>query len=305
MIGAMRGETKVPVQLSVVIPTTEGWPEIADKLATVRAAVARVDAELLVVDGSGHPPPDASEWPFERWISSPGETVYQLRLLGYRSATGRVVAVTEDHCIVPIDWAERVLKAHVEWPDAAVVVGAVTNGTADRGIDRANFFANLLAFLPPLRSGKYDGSICHVNISYKREALRDIEDYGGLGTVDFLHVDKLRRAGRVAYLDGRVHVAHIQASGPMKTASLHFHAGRSMAAFQQRQMDLVQWLRVAGVLVIPILRLAKLGRTARSTPYGGQVAASAPWILMLFYAQAFGKLTGHLAGPGDSPSKLV
>src|SRR4030095_7394388 len=51
----------------------------------------------------------------------------ELRAIAFSHATADVVAVIEDHCIVPEDWAEETLKAHEA--GYAAVGGAVENGS--------------------------------------------------------------------------------------------------------------------------------------------------------------------------------
>jgi hypothetical protein len=295
--------TATRARLSIVVPTTDGWPAVTEKLTSVRAAARHVNAELVVVDGSGNEPP-ADPPAGERWISSPGGSVFQLRLAGYRAAGGDVVAATEDHCIVPLDWGEAILRAHDEWPDAAVVVGAVTNASTDRAIEHAHFLVNLVAFTPPLPSGLHDGPICHVNLSYKRDALCGLDDNGGLGVADFLHAARLRRAGRRVYVDGRILTSHVQPVRALRSVTLQFHAARCVAAFQHRSMGPVQWLRVAAAPLSPVVRIARIARSCTAKGLRPEFNASAGWILLLMYAQAVGKLVGHVAGAGNSAHML-
>jgi hypothetical protein len=292
------------VDLSVVVPTGEGWPHIAAELESVRAACGRVRAEILVADGSGHPPPTDVP-PNERWISLPGESIYQLRLAGYRAARAGVVAATEDHCRVPAEWAERVLAAHEEWPDAAVVIGAVYNGTTERLTDNANFLANLSRYVPPLPfRGEYDGHVHHVNLAYKRDALAEMDDTDGLGAFDFMHVAMLRERGRRVYIDDRIHVTHCQSAPFSEVLRLHFHAAKCFAAVLRRKMTFRQRLRLVGLPLLPLFRLAKTQRDGAGSTDRRSLRASAPLMLALYYAQAAGMIAGHFRGAGRSPYLL-
>jgi hypothetical protein len=58
--------------------------------------------------------------PDVRWISRPGESVFQLRSAGYDACRGEIVAVTEDHCRPAADWIERIEKGR-----AGTVVAAL------------------------------------------------------------------------------------------------------------------------------------------------------------------------------------
>lgn len=294
------------VELTIVVPTNEGWPALAHTLVTLNATAARINAEVIVVDGSGCPAPRQAEiGPTTRWLSQPGASVFQLRLHGYRVARGSVVAATEDHCEVPIDWAENILAAHWEWPEAAVVGGMVENGAGARILDCANFYVNSIALMPPMRRGPTRSGVSHTNVSYKRGALENMNDHGGLGMADFIHVRELGRTGALIYRDDRIKIVHVQSRGAAQTTAGHFHAGRCVSAFRRQEMGVGRWLQIVGCFVIPIVRLARVTRIGLTRPYRRQVVASIPWMAWLLYAQAAGSLAGYVAGPGDSPMKIA
>lgn len=293
-------------ELTIVVPTNEGWPAFAPRLVALNATAARVQAELIVVDGSGCPAPAQAEiGPRTRWLSQPGASVFQLRLHGYRMARGRVIAATEDHCEVPIEWAETIVKAHREWPQAAVVGGVVDNGAEACLLDRANFYVNSIALAGPMRRGLTRSAVSHANVSYKRQALNDMNDHQGLGMADFVHLGRLRRNGALIYSDDRIRIVHVQSLSPAQTTAGQFHAGRCVSAFRRQQMGLVRWLQILGCFAIPIVRLVRVTRIGLARPYRRHVVASIPWMAWLLCAQAAGSLAGYVAGPGDSPMKVA
>lgn len=187
----------VPLTFSLVVATSQGWPEIAECVASCRAAVDRVEGEFLVLDGSGRPPPGGDELGVARWISRPGESVFQLHTAAYALATGTIVATTEDHCRVPLAWAEQMLDARQRHPEAAAVGGAVENGATGSLLDWASFFVVQILNMPPLRTRAVSRLAGHVNVSYKRRAREGIHDHGGLGTMDGLHQRALGARGEV------------------------------------------------------------------------------------------------------------
>src|SRR5262245_23040467 len=68
-------------------------------------------------------------FPNVRILRTAGRRTYaELRSLGVRAARGRIVALTEDHCIPAPDWCEQIVRAH-ESPHAAV--GGVVEKQAD------------------------------------------------------------------------------------------------------------------------------------------------------------------------------
>jgi len=119
--------------ITALIATIRGWPTCGQAVTLIAEQVARVGGEFIVADGSQNPPPTAQEVEAlggsVRWISLPGQSVFQLRHAGYQAARGEVVAITEDHCYVASDWIERVIEAHKEHPDAAAIGCTVVNNT--------------------------------------------------------------------------------------------------------------------------------------------------------------------------------
>lgn len=73
--------------ISITIGTVQGWPAIRRAIASAEAA------------------------PTTTWRTMPSASVFQLRGLGYRLSRGPIVAITEDHCQVPPDWAKKMLDS--------------------------------------------------------------------------------------------------------------------------------------------------------------------------------------------------
>jgi hypothetical protein len=158
--------------LSVVLATTDAWPDLANCLAILEPQAEQTGAEIIVGDGDGSALPDKYSTNPGRvvWIRKPGASVFELRALCVDAARAPIIATTEDHCVVEPDWCERVLAAHAEHPDALAVAGAVTNGSTTSRADWANFLHTFGAFTPPLDPTQRDRCPVNANISYKRAA---------------------------------------------------------------------------------------------------------------------------------------
>lgn len=293
------------VPVAIVVGTIQGWPEIRANVASLRAAAEAVGGELIVADGSGRPPPASDEIGANTlWLREPGASVFQLRRLAYQRARGVIVAITEDHCFVAEDWAQRILQAHTEHPEATVIGGAVENQATGRLIDWASFFVVQAAFMPPLRSGPARRLAGAVNVSYKRPALEALADYEGMGAMDVLHQAMLRERGEALWVDDRIRVSHEQSLGVIGTTAIHFHAGRTMSGFRRQHMTPYQWVRAGGAFVVPIARLARILVIGTRKAHIRQLLPSLPWVAWLLYSQAFGQFIGYALGPGDSPRKV-
>ena len=211
-----------------------------------------------MTDASRHPAPDPSVLaPTTRWLRHPGLSVFQLREIGYRLAEGPIVAITEDHVIVPPDWGERYLAAFAAAPTAMAIGGSVENGATETLIDWASFLIVQAPVVAPIKSGPVTRLSGAVNVAYRAEALEVVDDHGGLGTLDGLHQRDLRRRGALLVADDTIRVSHDQSHGLATFTALHFHAARTFAGFLRGEMDGQAWFRLLAVWLVPYLRLGR------------------------------------------------
>jgi hypothetical protein len=289
-----------------MLATIRGWPEARLPVDATREQVARVGGEIVVIDGSGRPAPGPEHvGPDVRWISRPGESVFQMRSAGYEACRGAIVAVTEDHCEPADDWIDRILAAHSEHPEAIAVGGIVENGTTDHLVDWATFIVTQGPFVPPIPNGPAERIVGAASSSYKRSVLDRRPDHGDLGAIELFDTAEMRRPGDVLLNDDSIRVSHHQSMGLGGTASLQFHNGRAIAGFRRREMARGDWLRVIGFPILPLYRTARSVRLA----WGKRVPRSIvlvtiPLMTFFHYAQASGEFVGYLAGPGSSPQRL-
>jgi hypothetical protein len=294
-----------PPTISITISTVDGWPEVQDTVASAELATARVGGEVIVIDGSGHPAPPAEALSdATRWESVPGSSVFQLRGLGYRLARAPIVGITEDHCRVAPDWAERMLAAHAAHPEAIAVGGSVENGATSSAMDWASFLVVQAGQMVPIESGPARRIAGVVNVSYKRHSLEGIDDHDGLGTMDVIHQRQLSGHGQVLQADDAIRVVHDQSLGVDGTIRIHYHAGRTFAGFLRRRLDRQARLRLVGVLVMPYARFIRTIAISRRKGYGPELIRTWPLILLLLLVQAAGQVAGFAAGPGDSPRQV-
>src|SRR5712692_6886160 len=126
--------------LTVVIATTQPWPEVRATLGSLFDQVSASGGEVIVSDGSGQelPVEVAERYPGLIWLKQPRASVFALRGVALARAKGDLIATTEDHCTASPDWCASVLRVHAEHPDARVLLGAVANGCPERLMDWAH-----------------------------------------------------------------------------------------------------------------------------------------------------------------------
>jgi hypothetical protein len=264
-----------------------------------------VGGEVILTDASGQPPPDPSLLaPTTTWHQHPRLSVFQLREIGYRLARAPIVAVTEDHVLVPPDWGERYLAAFAASPQAVAIGGSVENGATDTVADWASFFIVQAPTAAPIESGQVTRLSGAVNVAYRAEALQEVDSHGGLGTLEGLHQRDLVRRGGLLIADDSIRVSHVQEDSLSRYTALHFHAARTYAGFLRGDMDGQAWFRFLAVWLMPYLRLGRALVLLDRRGHRPMLLRAWPTMLWLLYAQAAGHLAGFVAGPGDSPRRV-
>lgn len=292
--------------LSVVIASTQPWPEVRPCLDSLHSQAQTVGAEIILADGSGQALPDtpAPLYPGVIRLKAPGASVFQLRALAMAQARGEIIAVTEDHSVVRPGWCERILKAHKDHPAAAAIGGAVENGATASLVDWAGFFINNGRFMLPIRCGESEHISLQANISYKRRALPD--SFPEYGMVEYLHNRTLRDQGEKLVADDQIVVEHVQSLSFLGTCTINFHNGRSVAGFQlQRMQPHERLLQLFRCFMVPAIRFGKtLEVVLEKHRRTGRLLASLPIIACILCCAAAGEFTGFLLGPGRSPCRL-
>jgi hypothetical protein len=263
-----------------------------------------VGAEILVGDSTGRalPPSFLSANNTLRYFAKPGASVFDLRAEATVRATGNIVAWTEDHCLPAKDWCAKTLEAHECHSKAALIGGAVKNGSREAPIDWANFLCTFGPLIPPFHRAPARRAPAVANLSFKRPAI----PAGPLrpGYIETVHERRLLDAGSVVF-DDTIRVSHVQSSGFWPTFAAHFHNGRSTTGLLADTLS--TWKRVRQIAICFVMP-AELLRTSIVPMIGKE---EAPWLrhlpLMIGLAVAFsaGELTGLvLNGAGKSPHRL-
>jgi hypothetical protein len=295
-----------PIALTIVVPTSHGWPTIRPCLERLRDQAVAVGAEVIVADGSGGSPPPADPgWPGLVWLREPGPGVFALRALARGVARGTILAVTEDHCLVAPDWCARILEAHARHPEAVAVKGAVRNGTGERLLDRASFYLVQAPNLPPFAGEPEDAVLGVSCVSYRRRHLDTLApDVARPVEIDDARQWRATRAAAIV-ADERISVEHHQSQGLLGVTAAHFHNARAVAGLRRDRMTSRDWVRVAAAPFLPFIRTVRtLTLCARKQVPAATMIACAPVFLWLYVWKGAGELTGYVRGPGDSATRI-
>jgi hypothetical protein len=293
------------IRLSVVLTTKDPWPRAATCLDTLGEQARDIGAEVLIVDGSQEGIAEAIQHlhPHTTVLRLRGANNFQMRAHGVLHARGEIVAITEDHCRVAPDWCQRVLDAHGQWPEAAIISGSVDNGSPDNAVDRAHhFFAHGNAY-PPIQSGPTLTPALQANISYKRRVVpREFPEWGYM---DWMLRNELAARGEQIMNDNRIRVWHVQPMSLVETCTLQFHDGRSVSAYRRRAIGGAERLLRIGValsVMAPLLALRGARWVFPKAP--ALLLASFPLMLVYGMFRATGAAVGLAVGEGRSPWRV-
>jgi hypothetical protein len=289
-----------------VVATIKGWPQYGPLFEEQRRAVESVGGEMIVVDGSGNaPPPENAIGAQTRWLSVPGEGVFQLRARAYDLVRAPIVAQTEDHCLVDEAWARAALQLHEEFPEASVIGGVVENGARDRLDDWAVFFIGHFRDIPGVGHGRRVQVAGVTNVTYKRHALEGLRQLGELGVNEAMHQRELSARGVTVLIDDRLRVVHIQSLGLKGMTAIAWHAARSAAAMRRERWTPLSAIRALATPLSPYVYLGFIAKAVARQRYQRKAfVASAPVVFALLGVRAAAELVGYVAGAGDSARRF-
>ena len=288
--------------VSVVIPSVNGLPSIADCLDALGRQEGNVPAEVVVADRCGEAIRAVlrERFPRARILAAPaGTSIPALRALGIAESRAPLVAIIEDHCNVGPAWLLTIDRARRG--GHRVIGGAVENGSVERVVDWAAFFCEYARFMPPLRGGPVE-EVAGNNVVYDRAALNAVgsDDIGGSWEF-FLHA-RLKERGIPFHCEPELLVSHRKEFGFAYFLAQRYHYSRSFAGMRLRGAP--RWKRAAYAAATPLLPPLLLARIARAVAprrrYWGRFVQAAPVLAVFLVSGAWGEAAGAIAGPGDS-----
>ncbi len=289
--------------LSVVIASVNGLPYPLDCLAALAAQRGDQAVEVVLADCTGPATVAAvrERFPSVRILAyDEPKSVPWLRAAGIRAARGRLVAVTEDHCVPRPDWCERLLEvqATTGW---AAVGGGVENDSTTRVVDWAVFFCEYSQHMSPVPRGVSD-FIPGMNVAYDMDALEPMMAAFEEGLWEnFLH-DRLRAGGFELGMDPAIVVGHKKHFTVPMFLSERFHYSRSFAGMRVAGQPLSRKLgwAAASVALPPLLVGRVSANVLRRRRHLGWYVRALPLVVVFSVMWSVGETVGYLTGPGDS-----
>lgn len=214
---------------------------------------------------------------------------------------GPYVLVLEDHAAVPVDWARRLIDSHVA--GRAAVGGSVTLEAPASTTEWALYYSDFHPYLPAPRSGPAS-TLTVGNVSYRREALREIHDVLSSGYLEGpAHEALAERLGEL-WLDAGCAVTTVPRGPFLAALGEQSQLGRHFASVRIRFWGPAKrWLYALASPLLPAVFLARMARHAAGAP-GVRISfiRSLPALLLLTLAWSWGELLGYVSG---SPPRQI
>lgn len=281
--------------MSVVVASFSGEAMLGRCLDSLAAWAAR--AEVVVATNA---PADAVarltvRFPNVRFFRFATETLgVRLRSLGLMQASGRLIALIEDHCVIGPEWSDSLCTAHRA--GSAVVGGPIDNGVDRTTYDWALYLVEYSAYMPPMPAGPI-AALLGANIAYDREALFNCHaTWQDVFYETEVH-DALRAAGHSFFLaDGACVSSHLQMT--LREAMAHlFTGGRRFGSHRRsRCTPLVRVFWILASPAVPLVMMARIVRrvVARRPRRIGTLLLGFPYLCCLVMAWSLGEASGYL-----------
>jgi predicted dehydrogenase/GT2 family glycosyltransferase len=259
------------------------------------------EAEVLLVDlgAPGQPALEGSNHPSVRQLPFGGDASYgKARAEAVRRARGEVVAFLEEHTRVSAGWLRALRARFVQGPWVAVGP-RVVSGNPNSGFSDAMGLINYGAWTGPQTAREVD-MLPGNNSAYRREALLALgPELDRLLLADtVLQWRLIEEAGRL-YVEPDAVLAHRYPTSLWSAAKGEYLYHVCFSDVRARTFGWTATMRLvylAGSLLIPWLRLARMLKSTRESESGRVVRRNLLGVLYLLSAAVVGQVVGLIAG---------
>jgi hypothetical protein len=296
--------------LSVIIANVSGMPEIGWCLTALEKQQADEGIiEVIVVERDGAEAAQTlmEQFPWVHLLSLKGHfPIPEMREAGLECSQGEIVAILEDHEIVPAGWCQDVLAAHQAHPQVAAIAGPIENGCTAGITDWAAFFCEYCAFMSPVPTG-FTRAIPGNNVAYKRwavDASRAEDRKSGFWETT-LHPMLLQR-GYQFRIESGMAVSHKKHFGIWEYIRQRYYYSRYYASLiTQRRGQSFRFVRSVACVLLPALLMQRILSCGFSKGrFLKELLLSVPLLLVFTTVWAIGEMAGYLLGAGQSLSLI-
>jgi GT2 family glycosyltransferase len=268
-------------------------------LSSVLPQCQASDAELVVARSGERADLDwiRARFPTTHVIDGgPRRDIPRLRGLGLSAATGRLVALTEDHCLADPQWLAALTEAARH---ADVVGGGGGNARTARAVDCGAYFAEY-GFFNWTRSETSSSVplLTGANVAYSRAVVSDVARWANEGHWESgAHQRRARRGCRLMFVPG-ARVRQNATVGFLAFCADRYRHGRDHARVFAAEGDrFPRWVRLLGTPLLPGLLVWRVYRAA-GAEHRGRFFRALPFTAAFLTAWSAGEAVGYISGHG-------
>lgn len=297
------------VDISVIVAATEGWACLEKCLNALISQKGGVSVEIIVATALGEQlsGPIRQRFPDVQLLAVAPESkplmtttgspqamgVPELRALAISQANGKVIALTEDHCIPPADWLQQIWDAHLT-NSCAAIGGTVENGANKSLLDWAVFYTEYGSFVSPLKDGPVT-VLPGPNVSYKREALAALGPSIKERFWDWIVHESLRGRGETLWHDSSISMVHKMHFRLMDYLKERYEYSVEFARLRAFNDDMTL-LRFLSLPLLPPLLVARITATVIARDgHRLRFLTCIPYILLFVAVWTIGEMAGYLS----------
>ena len=295
-----------PPDLSVVVPSVNGWLDLQGALNALNAQQGGVKLEVLVVERVGESVRAAlrQSYPQATVIEVAHHvTIPQMRAMAFAAAHAEIIGVIEDHVLVPPDWAQRMLAAHAA--GAQVVGGSVDNAATGKTVDWAAFLCEYSHCLTPPPTGPATW-LTGNNVTYRKSLLQRFDGTLRQGRwEDALH-DAFKDAGIVLISQPDICVGHKKHYSVGEYTSQRYLYSRAYAALRVQGASWSKRLSYGFVAFAlpPVIFWRVVSQVLKSGRYQSELLRSLPLLGVFALSWTLGEVMGYWRGDGGALAKV-
>jgi glycosyltransferase involved in cell wall biosynthesis len=215
------------MELSIIIPTRDRGAVFDETLRCALAAIAHIEAEIVVVNDSRILRPSIPEVAAVRMVDNPGKGVAAARNAGVRSTTGKLLLFLDDDIQISKTSIDHVLKLHREMDKVCVNLNWVYPPSLMQALRETQFGRFMIARRMISFKDWYNQpswkdnalfastSVASFHLSLKRTDFEKSKGYNEkfphAGFEDHDFPLALKKAGLSFFIDSRVTVYHNEA----------------------------------------------------------------------------------------------
>lgn len=294
-------------ELSVVIPSVNGWADLNRCLGALEHERASVRLQVLVPERCGAAVANQTiqRFPWARVIPVPVATsIPQMRAIGIAEAQAPSVAIIEDHVIVREGWARAMVEARTN--EARVVGAGLDNTARDNIVDWAAWLCEYNHLVGAVPSGAVEG--LHGNHTvYDRALLTEFGSVVASGRwEDALH-SAFRDRGIVLWSRPDIVAGHEKHYTVAEYTTQRFYYSRAYAALRVSGAGIARRV-MYGLMAFtlpPLLFYRIVSRVWRGRRYRAHLIPSLPLLLLFVCSWGLGEVAGAWLGDGGALAKVA